>query len=198
MEQPQDSDDTLVDQPPLSPSPSPSPSPLSDQSDDDGGDYGDIWKPEWKQTSALLNSIPDSNHVPIGLVYLAASQNFGDPLHVGELSMGIIIKEEYRGKGYGREVVQRVARIAFDEAKCHRLQAILLGRVALDRALSLFTKMLIIFPFLPLPFLVYRFLLTFYYIGTFLMKALADARSLALCSTSGRMRLIWRFLTQTG
>jgi len=139
-------------------------------------------------------SIPWSNkdQTPIGLVYLAASQNFEDPLHVGELSIGIILKPEYREKGYAREVVQRVARIAFDEAKCHRLQAILLEHVAMDRALSLFTKMQVVFPF------VRTFLTLCFLLGTLLMKALADARSLALCSMSGKMPLIWRFLTRTG
>jgi hypothetical protein len=69
----------------------------------------------------------------------------------------------------------------------------LLGHVAMDGALALFTKMQVVFPF------VRTFLtLCFPLLGTLLTKALADARSLALCSTSGKMPLIWRFLTWTG
>lgn len=63
-----------------------------------------------------------------------------DPLH-GEVNIGIILQPEYQGKGYAREVVQRVAKIAFEEGKCHRLQAKLLGHVAAGRAMPLFTKM---------------------------------------------------------
>jgi RimJ/RimL family protein N-acetyltransferase len=93
------------------------------------------------ENAVLVDSPRWDNSKPIGLVYLTASQQVWDPLHVGELSIGIIIQPEHRGKGYGREVVSRVASIAFDHGQGHRLQAILLGHVAIDRALSLFTKM---------------------------------------------------------
>ena len=100
-----------------------------------------------------LSSLPSwqkRKETPIGLVYLTASQHVWDPLRVGELSIGIIIQPEYRGKGYAREVVSQVTSTAFDEGKCHRLQAILLGHVAMDNALSLFTKMQV--PFTPVVF----------------------------------------------
>jgi RimJ/RimL family protein N-acetyltransferase len=79
-----------------------------------------------------------NNAKAIGLVYLTATQNYGDPSP--ELNIGIILQPESRGKGYARTVVSLVAGIAFDQGHCHRLQAILLGHVAMDCALSLFTK----------------------------------------------------------
>lgn len=77
----------------------------------------------------------------IGMVYLTSSQNIEDPLHVGELNIGIILAEHARGKGHARRAIELVANKAFDKAKCHRLQAILLNHVAKDRALCLFTEM---------------------------------------------------------
>lgn len=134
----QESDETLVNPPPPPPPPSPSPSPststsaFTDESENSwGDDANQIDPPHWR------------NHSPkaIGLVYLTASPNFWDPLHVGELNIGIILQPKFRGKGYAQEVVLRVASIAFDEGHCHRLQAILLDRVVMNQALSLFTKM---------------------------------------------------------
>lgn len=80
----------------------------------------------------------------IGMVYLTSSQNIEDPLHVGELNIGIILAEHARGKGHARRAIELVANKAFDEAKCHRLQAILLNHVAKDRALCLFTEMYVL------------------------------------------------------
>lgn len=77
----------------------------------------------------------------IGIVYLMSSSGFDDPLHVGELNIGIILAEDARGKGHARRAIDLVASRAFDQAQCHRLQARLLGHVAKDRALCLFTEM---------------------------------------------------------
>ena len=133
-------DPELIEDPPLSPSP-------SAQSEKPWG-WIEETNPKAFDVHTHTSSYPidwqtrqDTNENPIGIVYLTASQNYGDPLHVGELNIGIILQPEYQGKGYACEVVRRVASIAFDEEKCHRLQAILLEHVAMDRALSLFTKM---------------------------------------------------------
>ena len=124
---------------------------------------GNIWDAnvDWG-TRNVVSSPPlwqKEKKKPIGLVYLTPSRHVWDPLHVGELSIGIIIQPEYRGKGYAREAVSQVTSIAFSHGHCHRLQAILLGHVAMDRALSLFTKMQV--PFTPITF---RLFLTFCFV----------------------------------
>ena len=63
---------------------------------------------------------------PIGLVYITASQNFSDPLHVGECNFGIYIAQEHWDKGRVSEVIHTVIEDAFKDHNCHRLQAILI------------------------------------------------------------------------
>jgi RimJ/RimL family protein N-acetyltransferase len=87
---------------------------------------------------------PQPRQKVIGMVYLTSSRNIEDPFHVGELNIGIILAEKYRGKGYARQAIDLVATKAFEGFKCHRLQAILLNHVAKDRALCLFTEMCVL------------------------------------------------------
>ncbi|KAF9457546.1 hypothetical protein BDZ94DRAFT_202162 [Collybia nuda] len=102
------------------------------------------FEPKWEEgpsmsTLALLP--PRLREKVIGIVYLTSSLHNEDPLHVGELNIGIILDEQARGKGYARRAIEVVTQKAFEDAKCHRLQAILLNHVAKDRALCLFTEM---------------------------------------------------------
>ena len=63
---------------------------------------------------------------PIGIVYLTTSQNFSDPLHIGECNFGIYIAPEHWNKGRVSEVIHTVIEDAFKDHNCHRLQAILI------------------------------------------------------------------------
>ncbi|TFK41630.1 hypothetical protein BDQ12DRAFT_599550 [Crucibulum laeve] len=67
------------------------------------------------------------------------SQNYADPLHVGELSLGIILLPEHRGKGYARQVVQQALKVAFSDHTCHRVQVVIIGGANKERNLKLFT-----------------------------------------------------------
>jgi len=61
---------------------------------------------------------------PIGLIYLSTSQNFMDPLHMGECSMGLYIDPAFRGKGAIINAINDVTEVAFNNHECHRLQSI--------------------------------------------------------------------------
>ncbi|RDB30568.1 hypothetical protein Hypma_007143 [Hypsizygus marmoreus] len=79
----------------------------------------------------------------LGIVYLNHYNRLlaDDPLHVGELNIGIILAQEHQGKGYARRAVELVLDIAFKDPSCHRVQAILPHHVAKDRAICLFIYM---------------------------------------------------------
>ncbi|GLB39161.1 hypothetical protein LshimejAT787_0603230 [Lyophyllum shimeji] len=78
----------------------------------------------------------------VGLVYLTDANVLQyDPLHSRELNIGIIIDPKYRGKGYARQAITLVLRKAFQDAQCHRVQAILPDHVAKHRAICLFTQL---------------------------------------------------------
>lgn len=62
--------------------------------------------------------------IPIGLIYLSASQNFLDPLHMGECSMGLYVDPAFRHKGAIINAINDVTEVAFNSHECHRLQSI--------------------------------------------------------------------------
>ena len=63
---------------------------------------------------------------PIGLIYLSASQNFLDPLHMGECSMGLYIDPAFRQKRAIINAINDVTEVAFNNHECHRLQTIVI------------------------------------------------------------------------
>ncbi|KAJ2925097.1 hypothetical protein H1R20_g12004, partial [Candolleomyces eurysporus] len=75
---------------------------------------------------------------PIGLLYLHSSQNVDDYLRSGELNVGVFIDEKHRGRGYGRQAIQKALQVAFEDQNCHRVQAVLVDSPYKDQALSLF------------------------------------------------------------
>jgi RimJ/RimL family protein N-acetyltransferase len=81
-----------------------------------------------KARKALQHSAPvqsaKSKIVPMGLIYLSTSQNFMDPLHMGECSMGFYIDPAFRQNQLIVNAVNEVTKIAFTDHECHRLQSI--------------------------------------------------------------------------
>ena len=77
---------------------------------------------------------------PIGIVYLTTSQNFSDPLHVGECNFGIYIAPEYWNEGRVSEVIHTVIEDAFKDHNCHRLQAILVDHQDIFDYLNLYAS----------------------------------------------------------
>lgn len=79
--------------------------------------------------------------VAIGIVYLVTSPAYGDPLHAGELRIGVILQEKFRGQGLARKAVRMTIQRAFKDPICQRVQAIIPDGWAKDRALNLFMHM---------------------------------------------------------
>lgn len=67
---------------------------------------------------------PTTTRQSIGMIYLWASQNFLDPLHMGECSLGLYIAPEFRRKD-SVLAVDFVVKQAFQDPECHRLQSIM-------------------------------------------------------------------------
>lgn len=87
----------------------------------------------WEDSPVFRGALNNVPRRPIGIVYLAASPFVLAPPEqagVGELNFGVIIESASRGKGYASEALQLVLKHAFDIARCHRVQASLLGSVA--------------------------------------------------------------------
>ncbi|KAK0215771.1 hypothetical protein IW262DRAFT_234872 [Armillaria fumosa] len=89
------------------------------------------------QTDWNIPAIPKE---PLGLIYLFSTPHHPSLNAVGEVRIGVILHEKYRGYGYAQQAVQLVVEYAFDELKCHRIQATLLQTPLKAHALKLFTR----------------------------------------------------------
>ncbi|KAH7882370.1 hypothetical protein F5I97DRAFT_1909732, partial [Phlebopus sp. FC_14] len=94
-------------------------------------------------TNADADAIPPASLIdpawptdyPIGLVYLHANTS---NVSAREASIGVIICYESQKKGYAREAVGEVLRVAFEFFSCHRVQAAILDTPGMDRPMRLF------------------------------------------------------------
>ncbi|KAJ4468826.1 hypothetical protein J3R30DRAFT_1610592 [Lentinula aciculospora] len=78
----------------------------------------------------------------VGIIYLMSSQTPPyPPGSMGELSFGIIIAQQCRGKGFAKEALEVTLNEVFKNMSCHRIQASLLDTSAKDRAMRLFMGM---------------------------------------------------------
>lgn len=87
-----------------------------------------------------LPNVPDQEEA-IGLLYLTPPTYIGDPLHLDELSLGLVLAPAHRGAGHAQRAVTLALDRTFSTHKCHRVQAVLLDHVARDRAVCLFTSL---------------------------------------------------------
>lgn len=62
---------------------------------------------------------------PIGLIYLSTSQNYDDPLHLGECTLGFYVDPAHRHRPNLSTALDAVAAVAFRDHTCHRLQSII-------------------------------------------------------------------------
>ncbi|KAK0482248.1 hypothetical protein IW261DRAFT_1025507 [Armillaria novae-zelandiae] len=85
-------------------------------------------------------NVPALPKEPLGLIYLFSTPHHPSLEVVGEVRLGIILHEKYRGYGYAQQAVQLVVEYAFEELNCHRIQATLLQTPLKAHALKLFTR----------------------------------------------------------
>ncbi|KAK7046629.1 spermidine n1-acetyltransferase [Favolaschia claudopus] len=84
----------------------------------------------------------DTERKLVGIVYLVTSPlALSPPGQIGELNLGIIINNPYRGKGFAREAIQLILKYAFEDRNCHRIQASLLSLSSKERLISLLTHL---------------------------------------------------------
>ncbi|KAK1226858.1 hypothetical protein PQX77_010162 [Marasmius sp. AFHP31] len=78
----------------------------------------------------------------LGFVYLTHTAGMGAESGLAELSIGIIITPEERGKGYARAAIKEVLCQVFDKrSECHRIQALVVQNYYKEQALNLFTQL---------------------------------------------------------
>ncbi|PBK70756.1 hypothetical protein ARMSODRAFT_91582 [Armillaria solidipes] len=85
-------------------------------------------------------NLPPVPKEPLGLIYLFPTPHHQSLNAMGEVRIGLILHEKYRGYGYAQQAVQLVVEYAFEELKCHRIQATLLQTPLKAHALKLFTR----------------------------------------------------------
>jgi Acetyltransferase (GNAT) domain len=76
---------------------------------------------------------------PIGIVFLTTSAQHDVPS--GEISIGIVLDQSYRGLGFGRQAVKLLMKWVFDDMKFHRMQAVILESPSKVNAMTLFTRL---------------------------------------------------------
>jgi hypothetical protein len=76
---------------------------------------------------------------PIGIIYLASSQNADDPMQRGLLNIGIYVAPKYIGEPGVVQAVKEVVNEAFQDANCQRVQAIIVDHKTKVDTLELYT-----------------------------------------------------------
>lgn len=81
-----------------------------------------------------------SQSIPIGIVYLASSQTVDDPMHRGQLNIGIYVAPNYIEQPGLVPAVKEVVNEAFQDTSCHRVQAIVVDHKTKFDTLKLYTS----------------------------------------------------------
>jgi hypothetical protein len=87
----------------------------------------------------LLIDPPSPKSTPIGIIYLASSQNVDDPMHRGQLNIGIYVAPKYIEEPGVVRAVKKVVNEAFHDPNCHRLQAIIVDHMTKINTLEFYT-----------------------------------------------------------
>lgn len=82
---------------------------------------------------------PGPKSAPIGIIYLASSQNADDPMQRGLLNIGIYIAPTHIGEPGVVQAVKEVVNEAFQDVNCQRVQAIVVDHKTKVDTLELYT-----------------------------------------------------------
>lgn len=82
---------------------------------------------------------PGPKSAPIGIIYLASSQNVDDPMQRGQLNIGIYVAPKYIEEPGVVQAVKEVVNEAFHDTNCHRVQAIIVDHMTKVDTLELYT-----------------------------------------------------------
>lgn len=98
---------------------------------------------EASASKPLFISPPKTSSKPIGVVYLTSSQLIDDPLHRGQLNIGIYVAPDYAKQRGLVNAVKEVVNEAFRDISCHRVQAIVVEHKTKLHTMELYTSMYI-------------------------------------------------------
>ena len=82
---------------------------------------------------------PGPKSPPIGIIYLASSQNVDDPMQRGQLNIGIYVAPKYIEEPGLVQALKEVVNEAFLNSNCHRVKAIIVDHKTKINTLELFT-----------------------------------------------------------
>ncbi|KAF8801113.1 hypothetical protein BYT27DRAFT_7342177 [Phlegmacium glaucopus] len=88
----------------------------------------------------LFINPPRSKSTPIGIIYLASSQCVDDPMHRGQLNIGVYVTPDYIEQRGLVSAVKQVVNEAFQDQSCHRVQAIVVDHKAKLHTMELYTS----------------------------------------------------------
>jgi RimJ/RimL family protein N-acetyltransferase len=77
---------------------------------------------------------------PMGIIYLASSQTVDDPMHRGQLNIGIFVAPNYIEQPGLAQAVKEVVDEAFRDTSCHRVRAIVVDHKSKVDTLELYTS----------------------------------------------------------
>ena len=87
----------------------------------------------------LFINPPGPKSTPIGIIYLASSQNPDDPMQRGQLNIGIYVAPPYIEEPNLVRAVKEVVNEAFHDSNCQRLQAVIVDHKTKVDTLELYT-----------------------------------------------------------
>ena len=87
----------------------------------------------------LFIDSPGPKSAPIGIIYLASSQNVDDPMQRGLLNIGVYVAPAYIEEPGVVQAVKEVVNEAFHDSNCQRVQAIIVDHKTKFDTLELYT-----------------------------------------------------------
>jgi hypothetical protein len=83
----------------------------------------------------------------IGFAYLVESFHVArSAAGYGELNLGIILDEKHRRKGFAAEALGLIVPYAFENIKCHRIQASIMNMPGKETVLKMLTRLCVPIP----------------------------------------------------
>ena len=86
----------------------------------------------------LLIDPPGPKSTPIGIIYLASSQNVDDPMQRGQLNIGIYVAPKHIEEPGVVQAIKEVVNEAFHDPNCLRVQAIIVDHITKIDTLELY------------------------------------------------------------
>ena len=94
----------------------------------------------WASKPVFTSPPKPSSYTPIGIVYMVSSQNVDDPMNRGQLNIGVYVAPNYIEQPGLDRAIKEVVNEAFQDASCHRVQAIVVDHNTKFHTLKLYAS----------------------------------------------------------